>query len=165
MASRVENGHVLSLEKQKLRKLDLLIEEKQPLNIKNQSNLLSRKDSDEENSTNRLSSSPNPFLPTTIKFSFEAMPWLDLDMTGPSLATIHRHGPYPTLHIGIVEHIEYPWRTDLDLNLGRTDFAPQPTIIEPLSPPLPPPPAPPLKVKIPFKDKFIMVRLPPANPV
>ena len=160
MASRVENGHVLSLEKQKRRNLDLLLKEKKPLNIKNPPNSLPRKDLDKKNSTDRLSSSPNPLVSETFDLSFEVTPWLDLDMAGPSLPTRHRHGPYPTLRIGAVEHMEYPWRTDLYLDLRRMNLARQRTIIEPL----PPLPAPPLRVKIPWKGKHIIVKLPPVSP-
>jgi hypothetical protein len=145
MASRVENGHVLSLEKQKRRNLDLLLKGKEPLNIQNPSNSLPRNDSGKENSTDRLSSSPNPFVSETFELSFEVTPWLDLDMAGPSLLTIHRHGPYPTLRIEAVEHMEYP-RTALNLGLRRTNLVRRPIIIESL----PPPPTSALRVKIPW---------------
>jgi hypothetical protein len=160
MASRVENGHVLSLEKQKRRNVDLLLQGKNLLNMKFPSNSLprKRKDSDKENSTDGLPSSPNPFVSKTFKLSFEV--WLDLDVAGPSMLTIRRHGPYPTLGVGPMEHVEYPWRTDLHSYICRKNLARQPSIIEPL----PQPPASPLNVRIPWKDKHITVRLPPVSP-
>ncbi|RDL30186.1 uncharacterized protein BP5553_10464 [Venustampulla echinocandica] len=160
MASRIENGHVLSLEKQKRKNLNLLLKGKKLLNIENLSKLSLRKDSDKENSSDRLSFSPNPFVSETFELSFEVTPWLDLDMAGPSLPTRNRHGPYPTLRIGAVEHMEYPRGTSFHLAQCRVDLAPQPIILEPLSPP----PASPLKVKIPWKGKYIMVKLPPVDP-
>jgi hypothetical protein len=159
MASRIENGHVLSLEKQKRQNSDLLLKGEKPLNIEKPSKLLPRKDSDKENNSDRLSFSPNPFVSKTFELSFEVTPWLDLDMAGPSLPTRHRHGPYPTLRIGAVEHMEYPRRTGSHLDLRSVNLARQPIISEPL----PPPPASPLKVKIPWKGKNIMVKLPPVD--
>ena len=160
MALRLENGHVLFLEKQKHRNSDLLLKGEKPLNIKNPSDSLPRNGPDKENSTDRPSSSPNPFVSETFELSFQVTPWLDLDMAGPSLLTRHRHGPYPTLRVGAVEHTEYPRRTGLHLEFRRMNFARQPIIIESL----PPPPASPLRVKIPWKGKYIMVRLPPVSP-
>ena len=158
MSSRVKNGHVLPLEKQKRQNLDPLLEEKNPLNIKFPSNSLPRKVPDKKNSANRLSPSPNPFVSETFKVSFEV--WLDLDMTGPSVPIIHRHGPYPTLRVEAMEFVEYPWGTDFHSYIRRKVPAQQPSIIEPL----PPLPASPLTVRIPWKDKYIRVRLPPVNP-
>jgi hypothetical protein len=161
MASRVENGHVLSLEEQKVRNRDLLLKEKRPLNIEKPSKWLPRKDSNKEESTDQLLSLRNPFVSEYFELSFEVTPWLDLDMTGPGLIRIHRHGPYPTLCIREVEHREYPRRTGLTLGLpGGVGFTRQPTIIEPL----PLPPAPSSRIKVPYKGKHIIVKLPPADP-
>jgi len=190
MSSRVENGHVLSLDRQKHRNLDFLLKGKEPLNIKIPSKSLPRKDSDKENSSDRLSYSPNPFVSQTFELSFEVTHWLDLDMDGPSFPTIHRHGPYPILRIGVVEHIKYPRRTylhvdtdshadtdsdadtdshadtnsridtDSHVDLHRLNLTRQPIIVVE---PLPLPPASRLRVKIPWKGKFIVVKLPPVN--
>jgi hypothetical protein len=66
IASRVENGHVLSLEEQRRRNLDLLLKEEKPLNIKKLLNSLLRKDLNKEKITNRLSPLTNPFVSETF---------------------------------------------------------------------------------------------------
>ena len=157
MASRVENGHVLPLEKQKRRNFDLLLEEKNPLNIKFPSNSLPRKVSDKKNTANRISPSPNPFVSETFKVSFEVC--LDLDMTGPSFPITYRHGPYPTLRVEAMEYVKYPWGTDLHSYICKIPVQ-QPSIVEPVTPL----PASPLRARIPWKDKYIIVRLPPVSP-
>lgn len=157
MVSKLENGHVLSLGKQKRQNLDFLHRGKKPLNIKNPSKLLPRKESDKENSSSLLSFSPKPLVSKTFELSFEVTPLLNLHMVGPSLPTSHRHGPYPTLRIRSVEYIEDPWTTSYHLHWGRRR---QPLILEPL----PSPPASPLKTRIPWKSSYIRVKLPPANP-
>ena len=172
MASRVENGHVLSLAEQKRRKSKLLLKVEKPPNTSKPSGSLPRNGPSKESSTDRTpSSSPGPFVSETFSLSFQPMPWLDLDMAGPGIVTRHRHGPYPTLRIGIVEYDEYPWETDhISVLLRRMRLARKPVVEEspppPPRPPLtpPPPPASPLKVKIPWKNKYIMVKLPPVDP-
>lgn len=185
MASRVENGHVLSLEKQKLRNLGLSRRRKsQPNNNKFLLNSSPQKKLDKAE-TDRLLSSPdplapcNPFVSKTFEFSFGR--WLDLDIAAPSIPIVSRHGPYPTLGVGVIEHVGYPyypWRTDLDTDIRRMNLAQRPTtverpaIIEPPSikkPPaiikaLSPPPEPQSRrVKVPWKGKTITVKLPPAS--
>jgi len=160
MASRVENGHVLSLERQKRRKVSLLLEEKKARNMESRSKLLARKDSDKERSTDRLSSPPNPFVSEKFELSFEITPRLNLDMTAPRRLIIHRHGPYPTLRIWAVEHKDFPRSTRSDVRMRMMDGEGEPTIVEPLHTP----PGSPFRALIPWRGKNIIVRLPPVAP-
>ena len=163
MASRVENGHVLSLAEQKRRKSKLRLKVEKPPNISKPSDSLPRNDLSKKNSSDQTPSSPGPFVSETFSLSFQPMPWLDLDMAGPGIETRHRHGPYPTLGIGILEYDVYREKTDLlSVLLRRMHVAQQLVVTE--SRPPPRAPASPLKVKIPWKDKYIMVRLPPVGP-
>jgi hypothetical protein len=165
MASSVVNGHVLSLKKQRQRKSDLKVEEKQKLNI----NLWPP--SDNSISTKALgrrssvigppSASPNPFVSETFGLSFEVRQWLDSDreeQDNPTVDKRCRHGPYPNLHVWLLEHDVYRLTPARRIWLQKKMMPErQPAIIEPLPPP------PRLSVKIPWRGKNIIVRLPPAN--
>jgi hypothetical protein len=152
MDSRVENGHVLSLERQKRQKVSLLLQENKLHNMENRSKLLPGKDSDKERNTDRLPSSPNTFVSEKFELNFEITPLLNLDMTIPRHLIIHRHGPYPTLGIGRVETKEYPRITGVQLIFREENL----TIVEPLPTPL--------KIRVPWRGKNIIVRLPPVLP-
>jgi hypothetical protein len=160
MASRVENGHVLSLERQKRRKVDRLLEENRAHNMESRSKLLARKDSEKERSTDRLSSPPNPFVSENFELSFEITPRLNLDMTIPTQLITHRHGPYPTLRIWAVEHTDFPRSTRSCVRMRMMDGEGDPTIVEPLHTP----PGSQFRVRIPWRGKNIIVQLPPVPP-
>jgi hypothetical protein len=158
MALRVVNGHVLPLGKQH-RKLDHI----QTRNIDYPSapddSILgdeSRKKSSTDRSATSSKTVSYPFVSESFKLSFEVRPRLDLDRAKSyrslTRGRIHRHGPYPTLNIGLLEY-----EIDPNTRLGRQSMAMEPLrLATPLSPPLS------LRIKIPWKDKFISVRLPPV---
>lgn len=165
MASSVVNGHVLSLRKQRQRKSDLKVEEKQKFNINLWSpsdNSISTKALGERPSTSGPpSASPNPFVSETFRLSFEVRQWLDSDREEQDNSTVDkscRHGPYPNLHVWFLEHDVYRLTPARRIWLQKKMMPErQPAIIEPL--PMPPR----LSVKIPWRGKNIIVRLPPAN--
>ncbi len=151
MVLRLENGHVLSLERQKRRKLGLLLAEKNKKkhNMENGSKMLPGEASDKERNTDQLSPSPNRFVSENFELSFEIPPLLDLDMTIPSRLIIHRNGPYPTLCLRMVANREYPL---IKLILRRMDGEGEPTIVEPLLTP----PGIRHRFKVPWRGKNII---------
>lgn len=165
MASSVVNGHVLSLKKQRQRKSDLKVEEKQKLNI----NLWSPSDNSistkalgkRSNAIGPPSAPSSPFVSETFRLSFEVRQWLDSDREEQDNSIMDkrcRHGPYPNLHIWLLEHDVYRLTPARRIWLQKKMMPEQqPAMIEPL----PPPPS--LSVKIPWRGKNIIVRLPPAN--
>jgi hypothetical protein len=150
MAHRVVNGHVLPLEKQQDRKSNLTLQEKGKLDINH------RLASDKESANTDHPSPPlNLFSLDTFDRGFKIIPRVDLGIRvrdGPKLPQRHRHGPYPTLRLGIVMHDAF-----INLDPRGIRIMPLPTVIEPLPPP-------PLNIKIPWRGKNILVKLPPAKP-
>lgn len=165
MASSVVNGHVLSLRQQRQRKSDLKVKEKQKLNMNLWSpsgNSISTRALRKPSSTiGPPSASPNPCVSETFRLSFEVRQWLDSDREEQDNSTTDkrcRHGPYPNLHVWVLEHDVYRLTPARRIWLQKKMMPErQPTIVEPL--PLPPR----LSVKIPWRGKAIIVRLPPAN--
>jgi hypothetical protein len=165
MAYRVVNGHVLPLEKQRDRKLNLTLQEKEKLDTNRvfvSDDSVSRKNSGKgSGSSDRPSPPQNPFVSETFELSFKVTRLVGLNLATwntSKFPTRHRHGPYPILHIGMVEHNAFPRITGIHLDYREMILAREPTVIEPLPPP------PPLKVRIPWRGKFIRVILPPTNP-
>jgi hypothetical protein len=170
IASRVADGHVLSLQKQRYLKLDGVFSPN--MNRPSASDdSTSRKEANADlMAVSRPLHSPNPFISEIFKLSFEVYPSLDLDKTVRTdhnrtpLGIIHRHGPYPTLHVGLVEYNTYLRRSVVYIYQRRTILAtqserqPQTTISKPL------PPLRPFTAKIPWRGKNILVKLPPVAP-
>lgn len=162
MASRVVGGHVLSLEKQRHRKLDGTYPVKtKPPSASDDS--LSRNDlSGGSNTTEPLAHPPNPFVSNIFRLSFELTPWRDLYNPAHNesyLMTKVRHGPYPVLHVWLLEHGIYPLRSIAHIEKRRIMRERQRQQRIPTPPPLPPL----FKAKIPWRGKNILVKLPPGT--
>lgn len=150
MAYRVVNGHVLPLEKQQDRKSNLTLQEKEKLDTNRR--LASDKES---TNTDRPSPPPNPFSLETFDMGFKATLCVGLGIRVPSVLKLpqrHRHGPYPILRLGVVQHDAF-----INLDCRRIRIVPEPTVIDPLPPP-------PLNIRIPWRGKNILVKFPPAKP-
>jgi len=171
MTARLKNGHIMSLEKQRLHRESHILEDGEGVSVKKITQLEKRK-------TNSASlNSPSPFVANTFQLSFEVDRWStpqwDEYTAESSLQKKNFHGPYPTLHIWLLEddtyhrlkhyvlHIRRSIQEQNERNgpelAGLAQAAPHAGTTEVTLPPI-------LQVKIPWRGRNIMVRLPAMPP-
>ncbi len=168
MASRIRNGHVISLERQRSERLDRIPEEREKVSRNRE--LFS----EEPVTSNKPSVAPNPFVSDIFQLSFTVRSWLgpllDEYLAGPDPYRGYFHGPYPTLQLeklefqrglylserGYIQAIKMKVQL-YDTSVQKKEVpGSQPTAIEPLPPPSQ------FKVKIPWRGRrCIVVNLPP----